>query len=68
VEERVMKQTPNVVRLRPRRPGALRHSLFNRVLGLLMTCVIVVGAMAIWRGSTENTSQPHVPTWKGKAP
>jgi hypothetical protein len=60
-----MEPSAKVVRL-PRSTTS-KHRLFNRLLGGLLVAVLAVGSVALWRGTTENPSQPHVPTWK-KAP
>jgi hypothetical protein len=66
-----MRHSDKVVRLRSRRStssrGGLSDRLLNRLLGGLLVAVLAVGAFALWRGTTENPSQPHVPTWKGRA-
>jgi hypothetical protein len=36
----------------------------NKLLGTLVAVTLIVSSAAIWRGGKENTSQPHVPTWK----
>ena len=35
--------------------------MMNRLLAVLLTIVVLIGAFALWRGSTMNTSQPHIP-------
>jgi hypothetical protein len=61
-----MEPSDKVVRLR--RPTTSKHQLINRLLGGLLAAVLAVGTFALWRGTTENASQPHVPTWKKVAP
>ena len=67
-----MQQAANVVRLRARRSATSKRSLLNRLLNqvlmALLVGILVVGSIALWRVTTENTSQPHVPTWKKVAP
>ncbi len=45
-------------------PSAAERVNMNRLLVVLLAAVVLIGTCAFWLGSTVNTSQPHVPTWK----
>ncbi len=45
---------------------AQEDGTMNRLLGILLVAVLVVGSVALWRSVKENPSQPHVPTLRGK--
>ena len=45
---------------------AQEDGTMNRLLSILLVAVLVVGSVALWRSVKENTSQPHVPTLRGK--
>jgi hypothetical protein len=43
----------------------MNQALMIRVLVVLALAVLIVGAVATWRGQKEPPSQPHVPGWPG---